>query len=164
MGKSKVFWIVGAVVVLLLVLAGGYMTFSVYTNRFKKKLFLFASLLEKFKAMQASLAAQGIDIDMTDGWRGQLAQEAAYNAGNSKAHFGLSPHNFGAAFDVAPVVDDAFSWDVSPEIWDAIGQAGKDVGLVWGGEFTTIVDKPHFELAGWRSMNLTLQPNQPTVG
>lgn len=139
------------------------MVYGMYTNRYGKRLFLFRSLLEKFQAMKADLLAQGIDIEMTDAWRGRTEQEKAYETGHSKAHFGLSPHNFGAAFDVVPVVDGDLTWDVDDDTWNAIATAGKNQGLVWGGDFHSIVDKPHFEIAGWRDMNLTLLPEAPKV-
>lgn len=48
------------------------------------------------------------------------------------------------------------AWDdVSPgavAAWRALGVAAQDAGLVWGGSWTSKVDKPHLELPDWRSL------------
>jgi peptidoglycan L-alanyl-D-glutamate endopeptidase CwlK len=60
---------------------------------------------------------------------------------NAKA--GESWHNFGLAFDVVPLVNGKVVWD-NP-FWNRIGELGKQAGLVWGGDFKSFKDKPHFE-------------------
>ena len=60
---------------------------------------------------------------------------------NAKA--GDSWHNFGLAFDVVPLVNGKAIWD-SP-FWNKIGTLGKQIDLIWGGDFKTFKDKPHFE-------------------
>lgn len=65
-----------------------------------------------------------------------------------------SNHIGGRAIDVAPYVDGGINWDDNgklglwPKIAAAFKQAAKelDVPLVWGGDWTTTVDRPHFEL------------------
>lgn len=155
----KAFWIlasIGAGIILL----GGSM-YTTYKNRFGKRVVLLRSILDKFLAMKAALAAQGIQIEMTDGWRGETEQEKAFSGGFSKAHFGFSPHNFGAAFDVAPVINGRLSWPDDSGLWASIGSAGKDQGLVWGGNFTSFKDLPHFEMAGWKTSGLALLKTAP---
>jgi hypothetical protein len=46
-------------------------------------------------------------------------------------------------------------------VWTQIAEAGKAQGLTWGGDFSSIVDKPHFELKGWKSENLVLLKTAP---
>jgi len=72
------------------------------------------------------------------------------NAIVTRAKPGDSPHNYGAAFDICflgryPYPDD-------DQLWEAVGQTGEMVGLVWGGRFKSIVDKPHWENPMWRTM------------
>lgn len=72
---------------------------------------------------------------------------------NAKA--GESWHNFGLAFAVVPLVNRKVIFH-SP-LWNRIGELGKQAGLVWGGDFQSFTDKPHFEF----HPNLTLaQANQ----
>lgn len=73
----------------------------------------------------------------------------------------------GAAYDLAVVVDEKPVFEdksvladgtaiVSPrvEYTEVIGPQGEAVGLIWGGRWKSIIDMPHFELSGWRSMPL----------
>ena len=138
--------------------------FASYTNRYGRKLVMISTLLEQFYVMQNALALQGVDVEMTNAWRGEAEQNADKAKGVSRAAWGQSAHNYGAAFDLAPVIDGTLTWPpASDHIWQTIGQAGKDAGLEWGGEFTTIVDMPHFDIPGWKSAGLTLYPESPIV-
>lgn len=65
---------------------------------------------------------------------------------------GTSPHNYGAAFDVAFL--DARgrpSWDEAHP-WAVLGPVAKRVGLVWGGTWAKKPDRPHLELPDWRAL------------
>ena len=137
------------------------MNFVTYTNRYGKQIILMSWLREAFYAMQANLGTQNIDIEMTDGWRGQAEQESDFARGVSKAHFGQSAHNYGAAFDCAPIINGTLSWPPLNDTWKAIALAGQSQGLTWGGTFTTIVDLPHFEDPDWQSY--ALQNTAPAV-
>ena len=65
-----------------------------------------------------------------------------------------SNHIGGRAIDVAPYVDGGIQWDDSgkrglwPKIAAAFKQASKElcIPITWGGDWTTTVDRPHFEL------------------
>lgn len=140
------------------------MKFSAYKNIYGKTLVLDDVLLQLFLAMKDGLAADGINIEMTDGWRGEQDQDKAKATGHSNAAFGHSPHNFGVAFDCAPIINGVLSWPSDMTLWGKIADTGKKLGLVWGGDFHTIVDLPHFEENGWRSMNLKLYSEQPPIG
>ena len=68
----------------------------------------------------------------------------------TRAKPGDSPHNYGAAFDICflgkvPYPDDE-------QLWEAIGITGEACGLVWGGRWKSLVDKPHFESPSWRDL------------
>lgn len=65
-----------------------------------------------------------------------------------------SNHIGGRAIDVAPYVNGGVNWDDSgkmglwPKLATAFKQAAKElnVAIVWGGDWTTTKDRPHFEL------------------
>ena len=116
-----------------------------------------------FIAMQSGLSAGDIDIEMTDGWRGEADQQKALAAGNSRASFGHSPHNFGVAFDCAPVINGKLEWPSDMTLWQEIGRVGKAIGMVWGGDFHSITDYPHFEMKDWASKGLKLYSEQPPL-
>lgn len=139
------------------------MNFKEYTNRYGKKMVLEQFMLNCFELMKANLLLDGVDIEMTDGWRGEQDQDAAKASGHSKAAFGHSPHNFGVAFDVAPVIDGTLSWPSDMTLWRQIASEGIKLGLTWGGNFHSIVDLPHFETTGWRSMDLMLYSEAPPL-
>lgn len=116
-------------------------------------------------------AKQKVTVVCTCTWRSYDEQFKLYAQGrtlpgkivtNSKP--GRSSHNYAMlddkaaslAFDVVVTVDGKACWDTikSPgkELWAKIGKIGTDVGLVWGGNFKSIKDYPHFELPGSRAL------------
>ena len=68
----------------------------------------------------------------------------------TKAAPGQSPHNYGAAFDVAFRSHDPYPQD--ERLWEAVGLVGEMVGLAWGGRWKGFTDRPHFEHPQWRSL------------
>ena len=58
---------------------------------------------------------------------------------------GMSKHNSGKAFDVAPAVNGKIMWNDS-ESFRELGSIGKSVGLKWGGDWKSFKDSPHFEI------------------
>lgn len=157
------------------------MNFVKYLNRKGKHMVLFSDLLDKFSNMAAELYGQGIEIEMTDGWRGKADQEAAKANGASNASFGNSPHNYGAAFDVAVIQNNQLCWpdEKSPIfwVWRKIGEAGIRQGLQWGNDWDMNgipddtenkkalgpIDRPHFQYPGWRKKGLELYYTEPPV-
>lgn len=93
----------------------------------------------------------GITLRVTQGTRTYAEQDALYAQGRTapgdvvtNARGGYSNHNFGLAFDVVEIrADGSANWNTD---WDALGGVAADVGLAWGGNWTTFVDRPHFEL------------------
>jgi hypothetical protein len=59
----------------------------------------------------------------------------------------IGPHGFGLAYDVVPIVDGEADWD-NDKLWQIAEEEGKKLGLTWGGDWKSIVDKPHFEYTG----------------
>lgn len=98
----------------------------------------------------ADLEAQGIlvGIPSTGGWRAP-ADEQAIDPANTRVVDPLdSYHVWGLAVDFVPLDEaGAFHWPPADDpVWQSIGQAIEDAGLVWGGTFTSIKDMPHGEL------------------
>lgn len=54
---------------------------------------------------------------------------------------------YGHAVDCCFVVEGKPSWDIRLP-WKTYGKAVTDIGLSWGGDWTTLFDLPHAELKG----------------
>lgn len=103
------------------------------------------------RALVQKAAASGIDIKVISALRTYAEQDALYAQGRTapgnkvtNARGGYSNHNFGIAFDVG-VFSGAKYLPDSPK-YKAVGVLGIDLGLEWGGNWTSIVDQPHFQL------------------
>jgi hypothetical protein len=95
---------------------------------------------------------QGIDLRVVRGYRSPETQLKYYNQGRvtpgaiiTFAPPGFSYHNYGLAVDVCEFKNGKPDWN--SKRWDEIGQIGKKYGLVWGGDWKRLVDKPHFQLS-----------------
>jgi len=79
---------------------------------------------------------------------------------NAKA--GQSFHNYGLAFDIVLIKDSKASWDTLVDFdkdgkadWMEVVAIFKKHGYVWGGDFKSIKDAPHFEKTfGYNSSQL----------
>jgi peptidoglycan L-alanyl-D-glutamate endopeptidase CwlK len=97
--------------------------------------------------------AKGVDIQVTNTLRDAEYQESLYSLGRTKPGNIVTnmqligPHGFGLAYDVVPVVKGNAVWNDN-RLWNIIGEEGKKLGLTWGGDWKSIVDKPHFEYTG----------------
>lgn len=156
------------------------MTFSEFHNRWGKKMVLWTPLISAFGEMRTLLTSIDIDIEMTDGWRGEEEQNKILAAGNSKAKFGNSPHNYAMAFDCCPVVEGQLSYGAPEDVWYKIGMAGEKYGLCWGNDWdgdgiinqkdpnpgSSFVDRPHFQRKDFKYVKpmLTLYRTAPPVG
>lgn len=87
--------------------------------------------------------------------------EADEKVTNAKG--GSSMHNYGLAIDLCWLVlkdgkyvyDQVKSWQFGPQ-YDKVVKIFKDAGWTWGGDFTSIKDKPHFEKTNgltWRQLH-----------
>jgi peptidoglycan LD-endopeptidase CwlK len=92
------------------------------------------------------LNAKGIDAKIISGYRTYEEQSVLYakykNGGAQAAPPGYSNHNFGLAFDIG-IFEDGKYLEAS-ELYREAGQVGKDIGLIWGGDWSNS-DEPHFE-------------------
>ena len=103
------------------------------------------------RALVNKAASIGIDIKVISGLRTFAEQDKLYAQGRTtpgkkvtNAKGGQSNHNYGIAFDVG-VFDGTKYLPTSPK-YKVVGGLGQDLGLEWGGKWTTIVDEPHFQL------------------
>ncbi len=100
--------------------------------------------------LQAVLDA-GIRARIIDGSRTFAQQDALFAKGRTKpgpkvtnARAGFSNHNFGIAWDIGIFSASDAYLDESPNYKKA-GKIGRDSGLEWGGDWSGIVDEPHFQ-------------------
>ena len=116
---------------------------------------MFATLQPPVRPMARMLvqeaAANGIDVRIISGHRSYDEQDALYAQGRARpgrkvtnARGGYSNHNFGIAFDVG-VFSGSRYLGTSPK-YKAVGVLGQEIGLEWGGNWTSLVDEAHFQL------------------
>lgn len=107
-------------------------------------------------------------LRITDGYRTFEEQNALYAKGRTKpgaivtnAKGGQSYHNYGLAFDVYYTNDGKV--DLKTTIKQDVANIGKGLGLEWGGNFSSIVDKPHFQLTKGKTSELLALHNANKV-
>lgn len=95
----------------------------------------------------------GLDMRIIDGSRTFAQQDALFARGRTEpgprvtnARGGESNHNFATAYDVGFFNGPNYIED-GPE-YDIAGRIGMEVGLEWGGTWTSPVDRPHFQYPG----------------
>lgn len=103
----------------------------------------------KLNLFEKKLAARGIRVIMTWGYRSITEQNRLFQIGRTtpgkkvtNARGGYSWHNFALAADYAFVRGGKVTWD-GP--WDIFGQVAKECGLEWGGSWTKFKDRPHVQ-------------------
>ena len=109
--------------------------------------------------------AQGMNLRITSGYRSVDEQNALYAQGRTKpgnivtkAKGGQSNHNFGLAFDVVEIKNGVALWDND---WNKIEKLGKKFGFEWGGDWTSFVDLPHFQMTfGYETSELLAMYNK----
>lgn len=100
----------------------------------------------------------GISVKTLDTFRSKDEQNNI-SAANTKARWPNSMHNWGVAFDWCPVDKNGnFLWN-REDLFNKCGAIGKALGLIWGGDFKTIVgDLGHLQLAdyGWKPSDVLI--------
>lgn len=113
---------------------------------------LAAELVEK-------CSEQGLKIKIGETYRTVAEQDALYAQGrtepgnivtNAPGKSYSSYHQWGTAFDIFRN-DGSGAYNESGKFFERVGQIGKAIGLEWGGDWKSIVDKPHFQLPDWGS-------------
>lgn len=100
------------------------------------------------RVVRKALQLSAVDFAVIEGLRDPKRQEQLVASGASKTM--NSRHLTGHAIDVAPIIAGQVRWDWPPfhQIAAAMKQAAKEenVAIVWGGDWRTFKDGPHFEL------------------
>ena len=122
----------------------------------KAVLELASTVLDGLKPEAQALARQlilkarekGINIRLIAGYRSTDAQKALYDQGRSTSGpvvtmAKVTTHSTGLAFDIAIERDGKLDF-YGPE-FDIVGPIGEQLGLIWGGSWTSLKDKPHFQ-------------------
>ncbi len=101
----------------------------------------------------------GLKVQITECLRTKAEQDALYAQGRTKpgakvtnapGYSYSSMHQWGVAYDICRA-DGKSAFDNSDGFFDKVGQIGKKLGLEWGGDWKSPVDKPHFQLPDWGS-------------
>ena len=124
-------------------------------------------LQAKAAKLLAACEAADIGIKIGETLRTAAEQDELYAQGrtkpgsivtNAKGSSYSSMHQWGVAFDFylamdvdgdGKTSDDAYN--DSTGLFAKVGQMGKSLGLEWGGDWKSIVDRPHFQLPDWGS-------------
>jgi peptidoglycan L-alanyl-D-glutamate endopeptidase CwlK len=130
-------------------------------------------LQEKVAKLKKECSRQGIKILFSECLRTKAEQDALYAKGrtkpgsivtNAKGSTYSSQHQWGIAIDFyidmdvdgdGSKADDAFN--NSTKLFDRVGSIAKNIGLGWGGDWTSIKDRPHLYLPDWGSTTSKLK-------
>lgn len=100
------------------------------------------------KVVEKAITLTEIDFRVTEGLRSKTRQIELVNKGASKTL--NSRHITGHAVDVVALIGGSVRWDwpLYDKIAKAFKQASKELNIpiVWGGDWKTFKDGPHFEL------------------
>ena len=99
-----------------------------------------------------ALKSEGFRPKIFFGWRSVAVQRQLVEAGNSRVSFSFhnaQKKNGTPNAYAADIIDKRWAWGAQAErngFWDALGQAAKDEGLYWGGNWRTFRDVAHIQL------------------
>ena len=100
------------------------------------------------KVVEKAITLTEIDFRVTEGLRSKTRQIELVNKGASKTL--NSRHITGHAVDVVALIGGTVRWDwpLYDKIAKAFKQSAKELNIpiVWGGDWKTFKDGPHFEL------------------
>lgn len=115
----------------------------------------------KFLALAKGVAASlGCEYVMISGHRTWKEQNALFAKGPhvTKARGGYSWHNFGIAGDFGVFQNGVYldggskaQQQLAQRVHKAVSLIAAEAGMFWGGNWKSIVDTPHFQLAGFPS-------------
>lgn len=113
-----------------------------------------------------------VDLIVTYAYRSFEEQDLIYQKGRtiigeivSYAKSGESYHNYGLAFDVRPNI--SYEEMANFNLWKHIGAIGKKIGFEWGGDFSVLDDRRHFQKRfglDYRTMHCLVKENKMTNG
>ena len=100
------------------------------------------------KVIEEAIKESPLDFSISEGLRTKERQKALFDAGKSQTM--NSRHITGHAVDIAVIRDGEVTWDFKyyQLVAAHIKKLAKDmkIDLVWGGDWTSLRDGPHFEL------------------
>lgn len=102
------------------------------------------------KLMRLALEESPYDFSITEGLRTLELQKIYFENGKSKTM--ESKHLRGLAVDIAVLVDGKVTWDL--DYYKIVAAhikkvaASLNISIVWGGDWRSFIDGPHFELRG----------------
>lgn len=118
----------------------------------RDKTLLHPELLQIVQEFEKRCKAAGLNVLVTETYRTKAEQDALYAKGRTapgnivtNCRYPNSPHCWGVAFDFCRNVRGR-EYDDSDGFFKKCGEIGKSLGLAWGGDFKSFVDKPHLEL------------------
>lgn len=103
------------------------------------------TLTRKAKAVLNDLRSQGLPAVVVEVIRSK--SRALLMKATGKSLNGLkSSHVIGRAIDIAFWDGKKISWSVPDIYWDKLGSSAHSHNMIWGGDWTKLVDKNHIEL------------------
>lgn len=109
---------------------------------------LYGVHIDLVRVVRRALELSEVDFAVTEGLRSEKRQAELFASGASKTM--NSRHLTGHAVDLAPVIGGVIRWDWPPfyKIAEAMKAAAAELGvaIVWGGDWVSFKDGPHFEL------------------
>lgn len=100
------------------------------------------------KVIEEAIKESPLDFSITEGLRTKERQKELFDSGKSQTM--NSRHITGKAVDIAVLLDGKVTWDFKyyQTAADHIKKVAKELGieLVWGGDWQSFKDGPHFEL------------------
>jgi len=122
---------------------------------------LHPKLVKAVKDVLGEMARQGHPMIVTDGLRSTATQQALYAKGRTtpgprvtnadgiknKSNHQAKDDGLGYAVDCTFLHDGKPCW-CEKHPWNVYGSVAKMNGLEWGGDWTSIKDRPHVELRG----------------
>lgn len=114
----------------------------------KRSLNRLATVDEKLQAVtKRALEISEVDFSVLEGKRSLATQKRYFHQGKSRTM--KSKHLTGRAVDLAPYPIDWNDLDRFRKVAEAMKKASEelDIAIVWGGDWKTFIDMPHFELS-----------------
>lgn len=104
---------------------------------------------ELVKVVRQALSLSPVDFVVIEGLRTRERQQELLNSGKTRTL--NSRHLTGHAVDVVPLVNSVIPWEdwsAFEQVSVAMKQAARASGipLIWGGDWVTFRDGPHYEL------------------
>lgn len=126
---------------------------------------LHPKLQELIEKLQNKCLEKGLKIGISECYRSVSEQDVLYAQGrtvpgsivtNAKGSTYSSMHQWYVAFDFYRN-DGKGAYNDSDGFFSRVGEIGQSIGLEWGGSFSSIKDKPHFQLPDWGSTTSKLK-------